>query len=98
MSEEIKKANVKMVKVRALRALTYRTGGKVIEKLGAREVETEERRFVKEGTTFDMPAEFVDELLQPFTGTFAFGGERIGIEAKQRHAIIRAELVTQPAA
>jgi hypothetical protein len=85
--------NTKMVKVRALRDLTYRTGKKVTQVVGVREVQVDERVYLKAGDTADVPAEDVKELTSAFVGPYAFSGERVGDEARQRHAMRRAEVV-----
>ncbi len=90
---------VHMVKVRAIRDFSYRTGAKVQQRLpNGNTIEIDEEKFVKSGEVVEMSKTEADSVCQIFPGSYAFGGERIGLEAKQRHATRRGEILSEEAA
>jgi hypothetical protein len=86
----------KMVKVKALRDFTYRTGAKTSQRLpNGNEVVTDEEKFARVGEVHEMPQEEADAVCLPFTGSYAFGGERGGDEGKARHVLRRGQVIPE---
>lgn len=88
----------KMVKVRAIRDFTYKTGKRIDRQLpNGNVINVDEELHAVTGTVVEMPEEIAEAVCAVFTGTYAFGGERAGLEGKQRHAIRRGEIIGEAA-